>query len=188
VRYRLGVSHEHWYHFADRLGSDTSRCPTRVAARSQLGLRPERNRRGHRRDLDRVSVDGSPVVRRVNCRRDSGKILPGYAGGSLAFVPRQESIAVAVRATRGHVVVIGLSSSLACPVADGRDRQQRERFRPTAIAVASSGMVWESHRLFLKSPRVTVRVNSGTILGYVRTRVRRQIDVRSHRSPTGSTC
>jgi len=26
-----------------------------------MGLRPERNRRRHRRDLDRVSVDGSAV-------------------------------------------------------------------------------------------------------------------------------
>ena len=55
-------SGEHWHHFADRFGSDTSRRPTRLAARSQLGLRPERNRRRHRRDLDRVSVDGSPLV------------------------------------------------------------------------------------------------------------------------------
>jgi hypothetical protein len=43
------------------IGADTSRCPARVAARSQLGLRPERNCRGHRRDLDRVGVDGSPL-------------------------------------------------------------------------------------------------------------------------------
>src|SRR5450756_2251893 len=80
---RLGVSHEHWYHFVDRFGSDTSGCPTRVAARSQLGLRPERNRRGHRRDLARVSVDGSPVVPRVNCEGIRAKSCRGTLVGLL---------------------------------------------------------------------------------------------------------
>jgi hypothetical protein len=36
--------------------------------------------------------------------------------------------------------------------------------------------------------RVTVRVNAGATSGYVRTRDRRQIGVRSQRFPTGSTC
>jgi hypothetical protein len=42
----------------------TSRCPTRIAASSPLGLRPKRNRRVHRRGPTRVGVDWSPVVPR----------------------------------------------------------------------------------------------------------------------------
>jgi hypothetical protein len=41
------------------------------------------------------------------------------------------------------------------------------RVRPHAIAIGAAQRVWESHRLFLKSPRVTVHVKSGATWGYV---------------------
>jgi hypothetical protein len=80
------------------------------------------------------------------------------------------------------------SGNLACPDAAGRDRRIGVESGHLQAPPPRRKECGNHTHYVSNSPRVTVRVNSGATWGYVRTRDRCQIDVRSHRFPTGLTC